>query len=419
MRVRLVTPRGFQYFHDTDFSNWLNEVACSIRKIFCSATNLEFPFGLVSVVLKHSNGIERQRNAFGLEICISIQYIMEFSSNKETNIKEAKGQVVYQLSELLLEIACRNNLPAPLVSGLCDYARLALKVNPPHWKADAPTKWDEGYSKTAYFIQFLQATSRCPDFIGELIKMASTTPFSKDFFIIIAGQSIDDLFCIYAGFKVHNVKWNESVCKVVNKSSNETFAILCPNPGEFVANILQATISLVYPEKKNLPRIDQMTLYVEDMDGVAHCNGGSDPFTCEIHLSSKYITSILSHYGIDDAKNELEGVIRHEMVHAVQSNGFSTLPVGLVEGIADYFRLKGGYPSVNWKDKPKKGGKWQNGYAECAYFLAWVESTKMKDHLVVKLNQALLSEIWGNEIWKELAGADIDELFKEFNETLQ
>jgi hypothetical protein len=74
---------------------------------------------------------------------------------------------------------------------------------------------------------------------------------------------------------------------------------------------------------------------------------------------------------------------------------------------------------VNWKDKPKKGGKWQNGYAECAYFLAWVESTKMKDHLVVKLNQALLSEIWGDEIWKELAGADIDELFKEFNETLQ
>jgi len=103
------------------------------------------------------------------------------------------------------------------------------------------------------------------------------------------------------------------------------------------------------------------------------------------------------------------GMVIHELTHVVQS-----YPKGvgwITEGIADYIR--------NYRYEPKPPGKvnpkasYKDGYKTAATFLAWIEKSKDKD-LIRKLNEALRTGTYKDELFKEWAGADADALWKEF-----
>lgn len=73
-----------------------------------------------------------------------------------------------------------------------------------------------------------------------------------------------------------------------------------------------------------------MTLYLEDMDGVAYTKGSDlDDDHKEIHFSTRHIENSRQR-----AQSEILGVVVHEMVHCFQYNGKGTCPGGLIEGIA-------------------------------------------------------------------------------------
>lgn len=80
-------------------------------------------------------------------------------------------------------------------------------------------------------------------------------------------------------------------------------------------------------ERKNT---QQVTLIVESMDGVAYTSAD------QIHLSANYVQGYSG-----DVKKEVTGVLYHEMTHVWQWNGNGQAPGGLIEGMADYVRLKG------------------------------------------------------------------------------
>lgn len=63
------------------------------------------------------------------------------------------------------------------------------------------------------------------------------------------------------------------------------------------------------------------------MDGVAYTTGSHTEK--EIHFSLDHIKNSKSR-----AKEEIEGVLTHEVVHCFQHNGKGTVPGGLIEGIA-------------------------------------------------------------------------------------
>ncbi|KAJ8647561.1 hypothetical protein MRB53_000584 [Persea americana] len=63
-----------------------------------------------------------------------------------------------------------------------------------------------------------------------------------------------------------------------------------------------------------------------------------------------------------DLKDMVTGVLYHEMAHVWQWFGNQQTPSGLIEGIADFVRLKSGYPDPNWV-KPDLNGKMRNGYS--------------------------------------------------------
>lgn len=70
-----------------------------------------------------------------------------------------------------------------------------------------------------------------------------------------------------------------------------------------------------------------ISLVLRPMPGVAHTFGS--PTHKEIHFSLDHIRNSESR-----AREEILGVLTHEMVHCYQYNGLGKTPGGLIEGIA-------------------------------------------------------------------------------------
>lgn len=123
------------------------------------------------------------------------------------------------------------------------------------------------------------------------------------------------------------------------------------------------------------PPTRSITLTLSPFSGVAYTTGKDlDPtHHKEIHLSTDYIASVAPNL----LESEIRGVIVHEMVHCWQWNGNGTAPGGLIEGVADWVRLKAGLAPPHWRkthaDEGDKGDRWDAGYEVTAWFLAWLE----------------------------------------------
>src|SRR5205814_7754400 len=129
-----------------------------------------------------------------------------------------------------------------------------------------------------------------------------------------------------------------------------------------------------------LPSTRSVTLILRSMPGVAYTTGiDLDDDHKEIHFSTDYIARVSK----DRKEAEILGVLRHEMVHCFQYNGFGTAPGGLIEGIADWVRLKGDLIPPHWSESGE--GRWNAGYQHTGYFLEYLER-KYYHGIVRKLN---------------------------------
>ncbi|KAK7835588.1 hypothetical protein CFP56_023357 [Quercus suber] len=115
-------------------------------------------------------------------------------------------------------------------------------------------------------------------------------------------------------------------------------------------------------DRKNVAKV---SLFVDDMNGVAYTSNN------EIHVSARYINGYSG-----NVKTEITGVLYHESTHIWQWNGNGqSTPGGLIEGIADYVRLKAGYAPSHWV-KPGQGDRWDQGYDVTALFLDYCNSLR-------------------------------------------
>ena len=153
------------------------------------------------------------------------------------------------------------------------------------------------------------------------------------------------------------------------------------------------------------------------MDGVAYTTGSSlDDDHKEIHFSLDYIANISSKLP-HRQRNEIQGILVHEMVHCWQWNALGTAPGGLIEGIADFVRLKAGLSPPHWRKGG--GGGWDSGYECTGYFLEWLED-KWGEGSVMSLNNSLKdNEYVEGRFWKTLFGKDVDRLWKDYESSLK
>lgn len=169
---------------------------------------------------------------------------------------------------------------------------------------------------------------------------------------------------------------------------------------------IQGAFSLSTP--KNIPTV---TLTVISFDGVAQ-TGGS-----EIQLSSDYVASQPSNAAA--MHFEIEGVLYHEMTHVWQNNngdyGADQFFRGTIEGIADWIRLRAGFPSTGWSPRAR-GGNWYDGYTTTAYFFDWIETTQ-KPNFVNEMNLKM-ADPWSNDFFLQIVGRGVDDLWNDYQNSI-
>ncbi|XP_015070999.1 uncharacterized protein LOC107015287 [Solanum pennellii] len=99
----------------------------------------------------------------------------------------------------------------------------------------------------------------------------------------------------------------------------------------FIWNIFQQNFPA---DRKNVPKV---SMFVDETAGVAYTNSNT------IHVSARYIQGYSG-----DVRREIIGVLYHEATHVWQWNANNGAPGGLIEGIADYVRLKAGLGLSHW-----------------------------------------------------------------------
>ncbi|KAL4809342.1 hypothetical protein BDV18DRAFT_131822 [Aspergillus unguis] len=201
--------------------------------------------------------------------------------------------------------------------------------------------------------------------------------------------------------------------------------------------------------KPSFPPTRSVTVLLRDIGGVAYTTGADlDNDHKEIHISLGYIQHCQTK---PDPIAEIVGVLTHELVHCYQyaapratvdgkpDDKTPRAPGGLIEGVADFVRLKAGLSPPHWtrptsaKERPEK---WDSGYQHTAYFLAWLEDVRVGRGAIGMLNDRLCQVGYVGEgqskpvdgtneaikkkrgFWKTLYGATIDELWDEYGSWL-
>jgi hypothetical protein len=162
-----------------------------------------------------------------------------------------------------------------------------------------------------------------------------------------------------------------------------------------------------------VPPTRSVTLILRDMGGVAYTTGSDlDDDHKEVHLSLAYLARQ------SDARlgPEVTGVLTHELVHCFQYNGFATCPGGLIEGIADWVRLRCRLEPPHWKREAD--GRWDAGYQRTAYFLDYLER-RFGHGTVQRINEKLRIQRYEEKaFWTELLGRPVAQLWADYCENL-
>lgn len=190
--------------------------------------------------------------------------------------------------------------------------------------------------------------------------------------------------------------------------------------GLYLARAIEHVIDHLYKPYglSEIPKVRSVTVVLRSMGGVAYTTGlPLDDLHKEIHLSLDYVQAVQSRDS-SGIRHEIAGVITHEMVHCFQHNGHGTAPGGLIEGIADFVRLKSGLAPPHWKKTAEsRGQKWDEGYQKTAWFLEWLENKKGAG-TVSKLNATLKAEKYHEEkFWNDLVGVSVQKLWSQYKET--
>ncbi|BCR97199.1 basic secretory family protein [Aspergillus luchuensis] len=215
--------------------------------------------------------------------------------------------------------------------------------------------------------------------------------------------------------------------------ASKTFLTLLPDLTSTLTTALTTIIEHLYtPPQQEQPTFHptppptrSITLLLHTISGVAYTTGTElDNDHKEIHLSLSYIETITTNGNNSNPTAELTGVLTHELVHCYQHTAPPDSPPntphppgGLIEGIADFVRLKAGLEPPHWKrpaSAKERADKWDEGYQHTAYFLAWLEDVKVGKGAVGMMNDRLLRVGYADGFWEGLFGLGVLELWEEY-----
>jgi hypothetical protein len=160
-------------------------------------------------------------------------------------------------------------------------------------------------------------------------------------------------------------------------------------------------IHALLPSESHVPRTSVKLVFDPQMKGVAHAAGDT------ITIAATYVRQHRDDFGM----------VAHELTQVVQSYPKGD-PCWLVEGIADYIRLVHYEPQAPRPKIDPDKASYKDAYKTTAMFLEWIEKTHGAG-LVVKLNAALRKGAYREDLFKDITGKALDELWAEFVQSLK
>jgi len=100
----------------------------------------------------------------------------------------------------------------------------------------------------------------------------------------------------------------------------------------------------------------------------------------------------------------------HEIARVRQWDAYGEAPIGLLTGIADFFRLNAGYASPHWVLRGQ-GLRWDQGYDVTARFLDYCEN--MYPGFAANLNTKMESG-YSSSFFQRFTGKTVDELWTDY-----
>ncbi|GMI83688.1 hypothetical protein like AT2G15220 [Hibiscus trionum] len=149
----------------------------------------------------------------------------------------------------------------------------------------------------------------------------------------------------------------------------------------------------------NRKNVTKVTLFIENSDGVAFTVNN------EIHVNANYLGNYTG-----DLRREFNGVVYHEMTHVWQWDGKGQTPGGLIEGVADFVRLKANYIPSHWV-QPGQGNRWDQGYDVTARFLDYCDG--LRHGFVAELNKKMRNS-YNAGYFVKLLGKTVDQLWSDY-----
>jgi hypothetical protein len=83
-----------------------------------------------------------------------------------------------------------------LIEGIADFVRLHEGLSPPHWKRTGGDKWDIGYEKTAYFLDWIE-NRYGEGIIHELNGWMKDHEYHRRIFKELTGRPVRKLWAMY------------------------------------------------------------------------------------------------------------------------------------------------------------------------------------------------------------------------------
>ncbi len=196
-------------------------------------------------------------------------------------------------------------------------------------------------------------------------------------------------------------------------SSGALFEQAIPDPSTTLSCITQDVCNILYRKADEIRSITQITLLIEDYDGVSETYGSNGEST--IHMSSRYMQQVVDSDG--DLASELRGILYYQGTNIYQfDGGDGTANAWIVEGVADYVRHTGGFLPDNQR---MPGGKYNDGNATTGFFLVWLD-TQYTD-FVYELNQSLnpaTTTMWTTGSFMDITGKSVDDLWAAYQQSL-
>ncbi|CAA7268060.1 unnamed protein product [Cyclocybe aegerita] len=180
-------------------------------------------------------------------------------------------------------------------------------------------------------------------------------------------------------------------------------------PKQAMYDAVMASFRWLYTPETVPKTVQQILLVLRVMDGVAVTFGTES--LKEIHFSLDHIKR-----SAHRAREEIMGVLVHEVVHCFQHNALGSCPGGLIEGIADFVRLHENLSPPHWRRRG--GGDWDDGYEKTAYFLDWIE-TRYGEGSICELNECMKDEKYHRRVFKEVTGRPVRKLWAIYCKSLE